>query len=135
MAELRSAEHRRNLLISIGEHRKHDLAVHEEEMQILKTLLDRKQLTDADVEGDVFLQQGTCKEELAELAVVDQEVSHIQEAVRLQERSQNGGWNLPSTFDPDHDDDSNYSDDSSDDSGDHGEPVSRMELHGLPNHT
>ncbi|KAG6379907.1 hypothetical protein JVT61DRAFT_10471 [Boletus reticuloceps] len=131
MAELRSVEQRKNLLISIGEHRRRDLAVNEEELQILMTLLDRKRLTEPDVKGDEMLQRDTCKEELAELAVADQEVSHIQEAVRSQERR---GWHVPFTFDSNHNDtDPIYSDDSSDDSGEHGEPA-RMELHGLPGH-
>ena len=128
MAELRSTEQCRNLLISIREHRKHDLAVNEEELDILKTLLNRKRLTDADMEGDELLQRDTYREGLAELATMDLEVSHIQEAVRLQDLSQNCGWQLPSTFDSNYDEDTIYSDDSSDDSG-NGEPaVSRMEL-------
>lgn len=137
MVELRCTEERRNLLISIGEHHKHDLAVNEEELQVLRTLLGKNRLMDADVEGDRLMQQSMCKEELAELAITVQEASHIQEAVKLQESPQ-GGWHVPSSFNSGYgDNDAIYSDDSSNDSSDdsrdpYGDPVSCTELHGPP---
>ncbi|KAF8130856.1 hypothetical protein EV363DRAFT_1296775 [Boletus edulis] len=128
MAELKSTEHRKNLLVSMGEYRKCDFEVNEAELQVLKTLLDTKGLTEADVAGDEVLQQETCQMELVELAATDQEVAHFQDAVTWRER---GGWYTPSAFELNHrDNDSIYSDDSSDDGGDDGEPASQCsELH------
>ncbi|KAF8423003.1 hypothetical protein L210DRAFT_3509847 [Boletus edulis BED1] len=54
--------------------------VNEEKLQVLKTLLDRKWLTEADVEGDELLQQDTCKEELA---VADQKVKNLIELYNM----------------------------------------------------
>ncbi|KAG6370359.1 hypothetical protein JVT61DRAFT_12172 [Boletus reticuloceps] len=116
MAELRSTEHRRSLLISIREHHKHDFEVNKAELQVLKMLLDTKGLAKADVEGVELLQQETCR---MELVVTDQEVTHFQDTVKWREQ---GGWYTPSTFKLNHHDNNIiYRDDSSDNGGDDGE--------------
>ena len=84
LAELRTTEQHRKLLMSIQKHRERDLAAAEEQIRLLETLLDIAHRTSADVLTDERVQRTACDAELVELTAVNEEVGHFREAVRLQ---------------------------------------------------
>ncbi|KAG6371060.1 hypothetical protein JVT61DRAFT_10597 [Boletus reticuloceps] len=85
-AELRLTERRKHMLISIQEHRRQDLSASEEQLDILRSLLDMTNIMDEDVEGDAALQCSKWEDELKELTVAEQETQHVEEAVKAQDR-------------------------------------------------
>ena len=110
MAELKTAEQHKSLIITMQQHRQRDLSTNEEQLQILKILLGTEGFTHADIDGDVQIQQSTCENELMELAVVDEEAGYFREAVRSQD-----AMRAPPLFE----EDGEYNGDS-DDNGDGG---------------
>jgi hypothetical protein len=84
LAELRTTEQRRKLLISIQQHRERDLAAAEEQIHLLETLLDVAHCTNTDVSGDEHVQRSAWHDEFIGLTVANEEVGNLQEAVQLQ---------------------------------------------------
>ena len=84
LAELRTTEQRRKLLIAIQRHRERDLVAAEEQIRLLETLLDIAHCTSTDVSMDEWVQRTAHDEELIELTAVNQAVGHFREALRLQ---------------------------------------------------
>jgi hypothetical protein len=85
MAELKTAEQHKSLIITMQQYHQRDLSTNEEQLQILNMLLGMEGFTHADVDRDVQIQQSTCKNELMELAAVDEEVGYFREAVQSQD--------------------------------------------------
>ena len=84
LAELRTTKQCHKLLMSIQGHQERDLAVAEEQIHLLETLLGIAHCTDTDVSADEWVQRSACDDELIELTAVNEEVRHFQEAVCFQ---------------------------------------------------
>lgn len=108
LGEFKSRQARKELLISIQEHRgRDDLAVNAEAWEALESLLGIKGLTVAEVEGDEALQQDAHRGELVEFAITHEEVGYIEEAVKLkdQPRSDECPWDVQYSSSESSDDD------------------------------
>ena len=86
MAEIKSSKRRQDLLKSIRECRKRDVATNEEQITLLENLLGIKNATIDDIVGDEDLERANREDGLVELGVSDEEVGYLEEAIQLQGR-------------------------------------------------